>query len=128
MNRSTLIKAENEVNVYRRYGASIGETRKDRALQEVKIHNAWFSKHIMQDYNPNIRTIMVLPRFDNRYRDEYLPYVDLQSTPFLYLTAIRSPEERDYSGFDSNFHASLAGLPNILVPSRFPTNNTSLEL
>lgn len=82
------------------YGSSITSDRKTSALEEVNIHNAWFTERVMRAHDDKVNTIMIVPRYDKRYRDEYLP----------------PPAERDFSGFDSNLHASLAGLPNILVP------------
>ncbi|KAK4206323.1 amidase signature domain-containing protein [Rhypophila decipiens] len=65
------------------------------ALAEVKKHNEWFSKNIVDE-----DTIMVIPRFSLDRRDEYLP----------------EPWERDWMVWDSNLHASIGGYPNLMVP------------
>ena len=54
-------------------GSSTSLEEKDKALAEVQIHNAWFSEHILQR-----NTIMVVPRYDSRYRDEYLRYMQVE--------------------------------------------------
>jgi hypothetical protein len=48
-------------------------SRKEEALEEVRIHNTWFREHIIRD-KP---TIMVAPRYKLDYRDEYLPKVNM---------------------------------------------------
>ncbi|KAH0563242.1 hypothetical protein GP486_002187 [Trichoglossum hirsutum] len=78
-------------------GKLVPPSRKTEALGEVGLHNEWFSKHLLKDEN----AIMIIPRYKLDYRDEYLP----------------PPECREFYGFDSNLHASFAGLPNIIVPS-----------
>ncbi|KAI0201069.1 amidase signature domain-containing protein [Astrocystis sublimbata] len=65
------------------------------ALQEVKEHNMWFSKNVVDE-----NTIMVIPRFSLDRRDEYLP----------------DPLKREWMGWDSNLHASFGGYPNLMVP------------
>ncbi|KAK0659739.1 amidase signature domain-containing protein [Cercophora samala] len=66
-----------------------------RALLEVKEHNAWFSENIVDE-----ETIMVLPRFSLDRRDEYLP----------------DPWKREWMVWDSNLHASIGGYPNLMMP------------
>ncbi|KAI0875696.1 amidase-like protein [Hypoxylon argillaceum] len=77
-------------------GKSMSDARKKQALDEVTLHNDWFLRHFLFDD----QTIMVVPRYKLDYRDEYLP----------------PPELRTFEGFDSNLHASLSGVPNIIVP------------
>ncbi|KAJ2993194.1 hypothetical protein NUW58_g1920 [Xylaria curta] len=77
-------------------GRSMSDARKKQALDEVAIHNDWFIRHLLADD----QTIIVVPRYKLDYRDEYLP----------------APELRSFDGFDSNLHASLSGVPNIIVP------------
>ncbi|KAI1355890.1 amidase-like protein [Xylaria sp. FL0043] len=77
-------------------GKLMSDVRKKEALNEVSMHNDWFLRHLLADD----QTIIVVPRYKLDYRDEYLP----------------APELRSFEGFDSNFHASLSGVPNIIVP------------
>ncbi|KAI1118268.1 amidase-like protein [Nemania sp. NC0429] len=77
-------------------GRSMSDERKKEASTEVKTHNDWFLRHLLNDDE----TIIVAPRYKLDYRDEYLP----------------APELRSYEGFDSNLHASLSGVPNMIVP------------
>ncbi|KAI1422275.1 amidase-like protein [Xylaria sp. FL1777] len=77
-------------------GRSMSDARKQEALEEVKMHNDWFLRRLLTDD----QTIIVVPRYRLDYRDEYLP----------------APELRSFEGFSSNLHASLSGVPNIIVP------------
>ena len=61
------------VDYSREYGSSIDATRKAVAHDEILVHNQWFLKHIMHSNDVEVNTIMIVPRFDKRYRDEYLP-------------------------------------------------------
>ncbi|KAK3344483.1 amidase-like protein [Lasiosphaeria hispida] len=77
-------------------GRSLSETRRQEALAEVSLHNSWFLEHMLNDEE----TIMIVPRYKLDFRDEYLC----------------APELRGFDGFDSNLHASLSGVPNLIVP------------
>ncbi|KAI1130918.1 amidase-like protein [Nemania abortiva] len=77
-------------------GRAMSDARKQEALNEVSTHNDWFLRHLLVDD----QTIIVVPRYKLDYRDEYLP----------------APEFRSFEGFDSNYHASFSGIPNIIVP------------
>ncbi|KAK5654295.1 hypothetical protein OQA88_7472 [Cercophora sp. LCS_1] len=78
-------------------GRVIPETRVQKALDEVSLHNSWFLNHVLNDD----ATILVAPRYRLDFRDEYLSV----------------PEYRVFDGWDSNYHAYLSGVPNIVVPS-----------
>ncbi|KAI0389372.1 amidase signature domain-containing protein [Xylariaceae sp. FL0594] len=76
-------------------GGSVPDAEFLAALEEVKEHNEWFSKYVLDE-----NTIMVLPRFSPDRRDEYLP----------------TPSEREWMVWDSNLHTSIGGYPNLMVP------------
>ncbi|KAI0439741.1 amidase-like protein [Xylaria telfairii] len=77
-------------------GRVMSDARKKEALDEVLMHNDWFFRHLLNDDE----TILIVPRYRLDYRDEYLP----------------PPESRSFEGFDSNLHASLSGVPNLIIP------------
>ncbi|KAI0182735.1 amidase-like protein [Xylaria flabelliformis] len=77
-------------------GTAMSEARKSETLNEVLMHNDWCLGHLLMDD----QTIIIVPRYKIDYRDEYLP----------------APEFRSFEGFDSNFHASLSGVPNLIIP------------
>ncbi|KGQ03156.1 Amidase 1 [Beauveria bassiana D1-5] len=77
-------------------GQSVSSSRKQEALAEVRDHNHWLFEHFLENKND----VIIIPRYTLDYRDEYLP----------------APENRNFYGFESNLHASFAGLPNIVVP------------
>lgn len=85
-------------------------------MAEVALHNSWFLEHVISDAD----TILIAPRYKLNYRDEYLGYLlyfCLHCQGCSKLTETSSaPELRGFDGFDSNFHASLSGVPNLLVP------------
>ncbi|KAJ5114029.1 hypothetical protein N7456_002563 [Penicillium angulare] len=82
-------------------GASINPGQKQAAIEKVRLHNSWFNMHVFCDNN----TVIVRPRYNLQYRDDYL----------------RPPEDREFFGFDSNLHATFAGLPELVVPiGQFP--------
>ncbi|KAJ5614211.1 amidase-like protein [Penicillium herquei] len=78
-------------------GASITSAQKQAATEKVRLHNSWFTKHVLSG-NENV---IVIPRYNLQYRDDYLG----------------PPEDREFFGFDSNLHATFAGLPELVVPS-----------
>ncbi|KAJ5725647.1 amidase-like protein [Penicillium malachiteum] len=78
-------------------GASITSAQKQAAIEKVRLHNSWFTKHVISAYE----TVIVIPRYNLQYRDDYLG----------------PPENREFFGFDSNLHATFAGLPELVVPS-----------
>jgi hypothetical protein len=55
----------------RRHAASVKD-RKPDALAEVGIHNSWFLENILEVQDGRTFTLMIVPRYDLRYRDEYL--------------------------------------------------------
>ncbi|KAI1764170.1 amidase-like protein [Hypoxylon sp. FL1150] len=77
-------------------GKTMPDFQRQDALDKVRLHNEWFFEHFFNDQ----QAIIVIPRYKLDYRDEYLP----------------PPESRGFDGFDSNLHASFAGVPNIIVP------------
>ncbi|KAG7049848.1 amidase signature enzyme [Colletotrichum scovillei] len=79
-------------------GKLISQDRWQEAVDEVLLHNTWFLEHLLNDEE----TIMIVPRYKLDYRDEYLPV----------------PENRGFEGFDSNLHASLSGVRNLIVPGK----------
>lgn len=72
----------------------------------------------MRARDDGINTIMIVSRYDKRYRDQCLPWVNNQLRKWYENWGRRPPTERDFSGFDSNLYASLVGLPNIVIPSK----------
>ncbi|OBT81612.1 hypothetical protein VE02_09368 [Pseudogymnoascus sp. 03VT05] len=83
------------------YGSSVTLRRRRQAQKEIETHNELFLEHIIRDQDLATSTLMIVPRFYDRHRDDTLPVA----------------REREYYGFDSNLHASLSGVPNIVVPS-----------
>ncbi|KAM4067282.1 amidase-like protein [Hirsutella rhossiliensis] len=77
-------------------GQAMTSSRKHEASNEVTMHNEWLFQHILNDQS----TIMIITRYKLDYRNEYLS----------------APQDRDLYGFDSNFHASFAGVPSIIFP------------
>ncbi|KFZ07187.1 hypothetical protein V501_06686 [Pseudogymnoascus sp. VKM F-4519 (FW-2642)] len=82
------------------HGSSVTPIRRKQAQAEIETHNKLFLSHIIHDQDPEASTLMIVPRFYKRHRDDSLPVA----------------REREYYGFDSNLHASLSGVPNIVVP------------
>jgi len=72
-----------------------------KAVEKINIHNEWFLKQVLRDgpKGPS-DTVILVPHFFHMHRDEYK----------------RAPSERVYNGFDSNHHASFAGVPEFVFP------------
>ncbi|KAK6530397.1 hypothetical protein TWF694_003752 [Orbilia ellipsospora] len=71
------------------------------ALTKIKFHNEWFCKHVLED-DPmgSSDTVIIVPHPPPQFRDEYRS----------------APSEKDYDGFNSNYHASFSGVPELVVP------------
>ncbi|KFY69161.1 hypothetical protein V496_00540 [Pseudogymnoascus sp. VKM F-4515 (FW-2607)] len=82
------------------HGSSVTPERRRQAQEEVETHNELFLGHIIRDQDPVASTLMIVPRYYDHHRNDRLP----------------AAPEREYYGFDSNLHASLSGVPNIVVP------------
>ncbi|KXT09816.1 hypothetical protein AC579_10514 [Pseudocercospora musae] len=80
-----------------------GSTRTADELRQadsrVSQHNEWFTKHVL-GLSSHGASLVVTPECYMSRRDEYLPH----------------PARRSWFGFDSNLHASFAGLPSLVVP------------
>lgn len=59
----------------REHGSSITPERKHEALEKVKIHNDWFLKHVIKDEDQEGSTLIIIPRYHDDHRDEYLRYL-----------------------------------------------------
>ncbi|KFZ25016.1 hypothetical protein V502_00508 [Pseudogymnoascus sp. VKM F-4520 (FW-2644)] len=95
------------------HGSSVAPKRREQAQEEVEAHNEFFLSHIIHDQDPEASTLMIVPRYYDGHRDDNLPV----------------PLKREYYGFDSNLHASLSGVPNIVVPiSIISAKGTDLAL
>lgn len=80
-----------------------------------------------------IRTPKPLPSWSSQ--DTMTAIVTIASRKYFYSTTTilsfklncqRVAGEREYYGFDSNLHASLSGVPNIVVPSMYSSTTSDL--
>ncbi|KAK0701529.1 amidase signature domain-containing protein [Apiosordaria backusii] len=90
------------------FGSSITTDQRQQAITRVGVHNAWFNQQVLGGGD---ECILLIPRYDLNYRDEYLP----------------PPEQREFFGFDSNLHATFAGLPHLIMPIGQSTFNSVIS-
>lgn len=56
---------------HRNLGASITPGQKQAAVEKVRLHNSWLTEHVICGDD----TVIVLPRYNLQYRDDYLGYI-----------------------------------------------------
>lgn len=66
------------LKTHRNLGASITPSQKRAALEKVRLHNSWFTEHVMRG-----DTVIVLPRYNLEYRDDYMGYILFPRIPLL---------------------------------------------